>query len=413
MKILFISNLYPPYFIGGYEQLCHDVATGLKKRGHEVYILTSTYGVNRKIIQDKIFRVLTLEPDSYQPHPVGYIKRILDAYGNFGLARKVVRIVKPEIIFVWNMRDLHRFILNILQDCHPTMAYHISDPWPIEKDKWTIFWEAETNNWIKKIGKSILGTVLLERIGLKINWEALNLKYVSCSCDSLKRQLMNGGLPLKDAIVIHEGIPLDIFSRQNLKTPSSAHNETCSLLYAGQLWPNKGVHTVVRALNHLVKKMNQKNIHLTIIGKGDANYSEHLRSLMIDYNLNDCVTFRNPVPREDLAMIFSQHDILIFPSIWEEPWALTPLIAMACGLAVIGTTTGGSKELFVDGENSLTFLADDDVILAKQINRLIKEPNLRDKISRNGERIVKDKYGIEKMVDKVEQFLKNIIASTD
>jgi len=112
-------------------------------------------------------------------------------------------------------------------------------------------------------------------------------------------------------------------------------------------------------------------------------------------------------------MIFSQHDILIFPSIWEEPWALTPLISMACGLAVIGTTTGGSKELFVDGENSLTFLADDDVILAKQINRLIKEPNLRDKISRNGERIVKDKYGIEKMVDKVEQFLKNIIASTD
>ncbi|HYP38941.1 MAG TPA: glycogen/starch synthase, partial [Chloroflexia bacterium] len=43
MKILFVSNLYPPIAIGGYEQVCYDVAQALKARGHSIHILTSRY----------------------------------------------------------------------------------------------------------------------------------------------------------------------------------------------------------------------------------------------------------------------------------------------------------------------------------------------------------------------------------
>ncbi|CAA9219086.1 MAG: hypothetical protein AVDCRST_MAG93-370, partial [uncultured Chloroflexia bacterium] len=43
MKVLFVSNLYPPAYIGGYELNCADVAQELRARGHEVLVLTSTY----------------------------------------------------------------------------------------------------------------------------------------------------------------------------------------------------------------------------------------------------------------------------------------------------------------------------------------------------------------------------------
>ena len=44
MRILFLSNLYPPNVVGGYERLCYEVAAGLSARGHEIAVLTSDYG---------------------------------------------------------------------------------------------------------------------------------------------------------------------------------------------------------------------------------------------------------------------------------------------------------------------------------------------------------------------------------
>ena len=64
--------------------------------------------------------------------------------------------------------------------------------------------------------------------------------------------------------------------------------------------------------------------------------------------------------------VYRQHDALLFTSEWEEPFALTPLEAMACGLPVIGTTTGGSKELFRCGSNALTYTAGNHHELAAQ-----------------------------------------------
>ena len=65
MNLLFISNLYPPHHISGYEMLCHEAATHLKMRGHRVSVLTSTYGVARRQDEPGIYRRLELESDIY------------------------------------------------------------------------------------------------------------------------------------------------------------------------------------------------------------------------------------------------------------------------------------------------------------------------------------------------------------
>ena len=58
MRILVISDLYPPYYIGGYELGCHDVVEGLKARGHEVKVRTSTYGIGKAQNDGDIYRWL-------------------------------------------------------------------------------------------------------------------------------------------------------------------------------------------------------------------------------------------------------------------------------------------------------------------------------------------------------------------
>ena len=63
-------------------------------------------------------------------------------------------------------------------------------------------------------------------------------------------------------------------------------------------------------------------------------------------------------PRDRLPATFAEHDALLFPVRWEEPWGLVPLEAMAVGLLVVASGRGGSAEYFEDGENCL--LADPD-----------------------------------------------------
>ena len=46
MRVLFISERYPPYLTGGYEVACAAVAEGLRRLGHEVRVLTSDFGLN-------------------------------------------------------------------------------------------------------------------------------------------------------------------------------------------------------------------------------------------------------------------------------------------------------------------------------------------------------------------------------
>jgi glycosyltransferase involved in cell wall biosynthesis len=103
--------------------------------------------------------------------------------------------------------------------------------------------------------------------------------------------------------------------------------------------------------------------------------------------------------------VYRAHDALLFTSEWEEPFALTPLEAMSCGLPVIGTMTGGSRELFRHGENALTYEAGDADQLAERIQLLQRDTEIRRTITENGHLEVRERFAMKPIVDQVEDFL--------
>jgi len=104
-------------------------------------------------------------------------------------------------------------------------------------------------------------------------------------------------------------------------------------------------------------------------------------------------------------MIYRNHDALLFTSEWEEPFALTPLEAMASGLPVIGTLTGGSKELFRHGENALTYAAGKAEELAQRILELDADPEGRARIAGTGHAEVRAGYAESVIMDQMERYL--------
>src|SRR3954447_18306211 len=101
MRILMISNLYPPFHRGGYELGCSDIANRLRARGHNVSILTSTPGAHGATLGDGVYRRLLLTPESAGASRLGFRLRLLQQQViNRAVTERTLREVRPDVIYL-------------------------------------------------------------------------------------------------------------------------------------------------------------------------------------------------------------------------------------------------------------------------------------------------------------------------
>lgn len=106
-------------------------------------------------------------------------------------------------------------------------------------------------------------------------------------------------------------------------------------------------------------------------------------------------------PKQDvLVKLYQNSDIFIFPSL-EEGWGLTPIEAMACGCAVVGTNVGCMLDIGVNNENVILCDTANSEDLADGIIKLSKNSEFREKIAKKGYETVQ-KLDWEKATEKFE-----------
>jgi len=207
-----------------------------------------------------------------------------------------------------------------------------------------------------------------------------------------------------DCEVIYQGVDTSHFVPK--AKPGLLH-KPARLLYVGQLHEYKGVHTVIEAAAILAA--SGRRFKLSIAGAGLPDYEKRLHRLVEDKKLLDHVEFLGQVAREELPELYRANDIFVFPSIWEEPFGLTHLEAMASGTAVISTTRGGPGEFLIDEKNSLTFEAEDESDLASKLERMMSDDVLRSRIARQGLKQVCEEFSLPRYALDLEGFLKNTL----
>ena len=82
---------------------------------------------------------------------------------------------------------------------------------------------------------------------------------------------------------------------------------------------------------------------------------------------------------------------------------------MASGAVVIGTATGGAREILLNNENALVFSPGEAVGLATQIARLIESPSLRRQLAKAGRRTATEKFDIQRMTEEIEIYLQTLV----
>jgi glycogen(starch) synthase len=167
------------------------------------------------------------------------------------------------------------------------------------------------------------------------------------------------------------------------------------LLYVGRLELLKGLRTLALAMRHLPPTAS-----LEVIGSGDPATSALVKETIGEPAASERLRFSS-CPRPELAERYREADVLVFPSEWDEPFGLVPLEAMACGVPVVATGTGGSGEYLRDGENCLLFPPRDSDRLAAAVQRLAGEPDLRKKIVLEGSSTA-ERYSLDRVAKELE-----------
>tara|TARA_B110000037_G_C16968851_1_gene444172 strand:+ start:263 stop:769 length:507 start_codon:yes stop_codon:yes gene_type:complete len=134
----------------------------------------------------------------------------------------------------------------------------------------------------------------------------------------------------------------------------------------------------------------------------DQGFVDALKKSAEAGGFSEWVEFPGFLDREGLAGLFADTNIFVMPSVFEEPFGISQVEAMASGVAVITSGRGGSKEIIRDGQDGLLFDGDDGGDLAQKIASLVADPERWKRLCRQGrERAFY--FAIPNTVDKIEE----------
>ncbi|MFQ5800305.1 MAG: glycosyltransferase family 4 protein [Candidatus Hydrothermarchaeales archaeon] len=216
------------------------------------------------------------------------------------------------------------------------------------------------------------------------------LRWVLRSCDRIiavskymKGMLKEFGVEEEKIRVIHNGVDIQ---------PSPRGKER-RIVFIGALVKQKGVDVLIRAF----KKVKGKHEDLKLLIVGDGPEREKLETFATKLGLAD-VEFKGYV--EDPNPVFSTQSVLVLPS-RIEGFGIVALEAMARGVPVIASKTGGIVEIVTHEENGLLFEKENHMTLARSLTEIFMDEKLRDKLVKNGKERVKD-FTWKKVVEETE-----------
>ncbi|SBT37493.1 glycosyltransferase [Micromonospora auratinigra] len=193
---------------------------------------------------------------------------------------------------------------------------------------------------------------------------------VVVQCEDEVAELVRMGVPRSRMALVPAGVNQSVFCPDGPVAPRDPARPR--ILTVGRMVERKGFLDVVRALPAV------PDAECVVVGGPAAellpadSFARRLRALADACGVADRVKLVGGVPREDLAAWYRSTDVLVTAP-WYEPFGLTPLEGMACGVPVVGTDVGGITDTVVDGLTGDLVPPRDPRTLGTTIRRLLAD----------------------------------------
>jgi glycogen(starch) synthase len=334
VKILVVSNFYPPDGIGGYELGCAQMVDALRGRGHDVRVLTGTSSVADDLSHDHVRRTLSVPPI--------YSQAQMDALGHdvltylHALARTVsepnVKTLaaellefEPDVVYLWNILGLGGFgVLGLLAHQGIPWVWHLEDRVPAE----LCFFAEHRTELARVFGTFFPGS------------------YIGCSGHVIGETRAYGIDLGEDVRVIPNWIVGD---PRPVRREVYSGGELRILFAAGTLTEAKGTRVLIEAAAQL-RSSGLANFTIDMYGR---EAGPEWRELILALDLADRIRLKGLRSHAEMLALYDDYDVFAFPTWSREPFGFVALEAAAAGCLPVVTADSGIAEWLIDGVDCL------------------------------------------------------------
>lgn len=411
MKILFITDWFPPYSTGSAEQIVFNLFNGFRQRGYNTLVVSTVQDKNK--VEDGKNGIYRIYVPNYHPRWRPY----LSLYNPWvvGKIKKIIKEVKPDVI---HAHILHCYTsyhcLKLAKKYCPKVFLTVHDVNLFHYDKFDSY--IDRNNlsvqkdfdyhvsWLQELKDSKSKFNPLRRPIIKYY-----LKYVNkifAVSGALQKALLTNGI--KNTEVVYNGIDIKKFSisekEKNIFKIKYNILGKKVVLFGGRLSKQKGGEELISAMSLVIKKIPK--VVLLIVASTGGNWGT-MNKLISMLQLRDNIILTGWLSPKEMILAYNSANVCVTPSLCLDTFNLMNIEAMAAKKPVIGTCFGGTSEIVVNKETGYIVNPLDIKTLADKIVDLLNNKDKSIKFGEAGYNRVNNFFSIDKFIDKTLEFYNN------
>ena len=397
MRILVISDLYPPVAFGGYESETAALVDGLRER-HEVLVLAS--------VRDRA--TAPQEPHVRRELPYVGPRRREIPRAPFAAARAAratratIEEFRPDLVYVANSVAIPQVAPFVAATSGLPVVYRFSELF-MASSLYTGDRFLRSLLPARSGSHAALGPVMRlanRHPALRLDPAARARAAISWASNAL-REHVTPSTSIEPVLerVIHPATTQEVAFAALERSPS----ERPTVLFLGRMTTAKGIEVAYRALARL-RDQHGLDARLVAVGMGTPEMSAALADLAAELGVADAVEARGRLGTDEVGAVLAEAGVLVLPTV---EWDVFPLVLIEAGLArvpIVAARIGGVPEAVTDGEHALLFEPGDVAACADAIAAVFRDADAAgDRVARAYERM--RELSVERYRRESERFI--------
>ncbi|MBX4195341.1 glycosyltransferase family 4 protein [Candidatus Parcubacteria bacterium] len=399
MKVLYLSDNFPPEKYGGAASMAFDMAKAVSKKGHDVVFVTTTDDKKDEGIVEyrgiKVFKIYSRYNEKWRAYLSLYnpkvVKRVEDIF----------RSEKPDVVHAHNvhyhlsyysLKLARKYAKKVFLTAHDVMTVNYGKAYPVNPNVGptdNIVYDTSSLNKIRNYKwryNPFRNLAIRHYLGY--------VDKIFAVSEALKRVLGQNGID--NIEVIHNGISLSEWTTSQkgideLKKEYNLENKKI-ILFSGRISNAKGGIKLLEAFKIVADKI--PDAILLILGKKD----KYVNSLL---DMENRIISTGWVEGETLHNLYALSSVVAVPSLCFDSFPNINLEAMASCKPIIGTCFGGTPEAVINGETGYIVNPNDVASLADKISKILDNTDLARKMGQAGRKRLEKEFTIDKQIDSI------------
>lgn len=404
MRVLVLTDGFPPDFVGGFEVSANLISRQLARDGFDVTVLSRSAAPSPED-NDKNFRVIRLWKERYNRKDFvripkkfhGWMEisaRFGNGAGNLPLLLDHLASNQYDVVLAFALEKSGASLATAAANHGLPVVWSIGDYWLYERLK------TDGESRLARLNRA---TWMRANIAREL---ASPFQFVVYNCDNIRQHFAQAGVVADHTWIIFRSCPIP-----DSVLPFDSSERTGNFLMVNQLFPHKGVHVAIRAVSELIEQRGPEDWKLEVVGTGDDAYRNELLAQIQASKLEDRVILHGRLPHQEALAKMRTCRALIHAALWDEPFGRVTMEALAQGAPLVSADSGAVYEVPTES-CCLIYPRESSEALAQHLRTMLDNPDAGKTLIERGFERAKATFRADIETSKYRQVLEAVVSGS-